>query len=160
MGQESSRGPKKVAQGVQKVPKGSQKVAKSHEKAIHKAPTRRPKAMRKQQSNQATKQRRNEATKQQSNKATKQPSNQATKQRSNKATKQPRQPRHPRAPQTKRLKQNPKCYIAKDLPNQKDPCKDDLVSTAVYTGTQDPGRGNPLLTKTHYLKQLIIKKTL
>ena len=98
MGQESSRGPKKVAQGVQKVPKGFQKVAKSYEKAIHKAPTRRPNAMRKQQSNQASKQRRNEATKQQSNKATKQPSNQATKQRSNKATKQPRQPRHPRHP--------------------------------------------------------------
>ena len=92
MGPESSRGPKKVAQGVQKVPKGFQKVAKSHEKAIHKAPTRRPNAMRKQQSNQATKQRRNEATKQQSNKATKQPSNQATKQQSNKATKAPSHP--------------------------------------------------------------------
>ena len=89
MGPESSRGPKKVAQGVQKVPKGFQKVAKSHEKAIHKAPTRRPSAMRKQQSKQATKQRRNEATKQRSNKATEQPSNQATKPRSNKATKQP-----------------------------------------------------------------------
>ena len=92
MGQESSRGPKKVAQGVQKVSKGFQKVTKSHEKAIHKAPTRRSNAMRKQQSNQATKQRRNEATKQQSNKATKQPSNQATKQQSNKATKAPRHP--------------------------------------------------------------------
>ena len=66
MSQESSRGPKKVAQGVQKVPKGFQKVAKSHEKAIHEAPTRRQNAMRKQQSNQATKQRRNEATKPQS----------------------------------------------------------------------------------------------
>ena len=32
MGQESSRGPKRVAQDVQKVPKGFQKVAKSHEK--------------------------------------------------------------------------------------------------------------------------------
>ena len=95
MGPESSRGPKKVAQGVQKVPKGFQKVAKSHEKAIHKAPTRRPNAMRKQQSNQATKQRRNKATKQQSNKATKQPSNQATKQQSNKATKAPRHPGTP-----------------------------------------------------------------
>ena len=70
----------------------AQKVAQSHEKAIQKASTRRPNAMRKQQSNQATKQRRNEATKQQSNKATKQPSNQATKQQSNKATKAPRHP--------------------------------------------------------------------
>ena len=118
MGQESSRGPEKVAQGVQKVPKGFQKVSKRHEKAIHKVPN----AMRKQQINQATKQRRNEATKQQqsnqatkrpsnkatneatkqqqSNQATKQPSNKATKQQSNKATKQPRHPgtqvpRHP-----------------------------------------------------------------
>ena len=47
MGQESSRGPKKVAQGVQKVPKGFQKVAKSHEKDIHKASTRHPNAIRK-----------------------------------------------------------------------------------------------------------------
>ena len=94
MGPESSRGPKKVAQGVQKVPKGFQKVAKSHEKAIHKAPTRRPNAMRKQQSNQATKQRRNKATKQQSNQATKQPSNKATKQQSHKATQASRYPRH------------------------------------------------------------------
>ena len=94
MGPESSRGPKKVAQGVQKVPKGFQKVAKSHEKAIHKAPTRRPNAMRKQQSNQATKQRRNKATKQQSNKATKQPSNKATKQQSHQGTQASRYPRH------------------------------------------------------------------
>ena len=46
MGQESSRGPKRVAQGVQKVPKGFQKVAKSHEKDIHKASTRHPNAIR------------------------------------------------------------------------------------------------------------------
>ena len=94
MGPESSRGPKKVAQGVQKVPKGFQKVAKSHEKAIHKAPTRRPNAMRKQQSNQATKQRRNKATKQQSNQATKQSSNKATKQQSHQGTQASRYPRH------------------------------------------------------------------
>ena len=47
MGQESSRGPKKVAQGVQKVPKGFQKVAKSHEKDIQKASTRHPNAISK-----------------------------------------------------------------------------------------------------------------
>ena len=47
MGQESSRGPKKVAQGVQKVPKGFHKVAKSHEKDIQKASTRHPNAISK-----------------------------------------------------------------------------------------------------------------
>ena len=47
MGQESSRGPKKVARGVQKVPKGFQKVAKSHEKDIQKASTRHPNAISK-----------------------------------------------------------------------------------------------------------------
>ena len=47
MGQESSRGLKRLAQGVQKVPKGFQKVAKSHEKDIHKASTRHPNAIRK-----------------------------------------------------------------------------------------------------------------
>ena len=47
MSQESSRGPKKVAQGVQKVPKGFQKVAKSHEKDIQKASTRHPNAISK-----------------------------------------------------------------------------------------------------------------
>ena len=47
MGQDSSRGPKRIAQGVQKVPKGFQKVAKSHEKDIHKASTRHPNAIRK-----------------------------------------------------------------------------------------------------------------
>ena len=47
MGQESSRGPKRVAQGVNKVPKGFQKVAKSREKDIHKASTRHPNAIRK-----------------------------------------------------------------------------------------------------------------
>ena len=47
MGQESSRGPKKVAQGVQKVPKGFQKVATSHEKDIQKASTRHPNAISK-----------------------------------------------------------------------------------------------------------------
>ena len=118
MGQESSRGPKKVAQGVQKVPKGFQKVAKSHEKDIHKASTTHPNAMRKcignsvghslsnaianaianaignrrplrsMKTNKATKQQSNQATKQPSNKATTQQSNKATKQQSNKATKQ------------------------------------------------------------------------
>ena len=47
MGQESSRGPKKVARGVQKVPKGFQKVATSHEKDIQKASTRHPNAISK-----------------------------------------------------------------------------------------------------------------
>ncbi len=47
MGQESSRGPKRVAQGVQKVPKGFQKVAKRHEKDIQKASTRHPNAISK-----------------------------------------------------------------------------------------------------------------
>ena len=47
MGQESSRGLKRLAQGVQKVPKGFQKVAKNHEKDIHKASTRHPNAIRK-----------------------------------------------------------------------------------------------------------------
>ena len=47
MGQESSRGPKKVAQGVQKVPKGFQNVTKSHEKDIRKASTRLPNAISK-----------------------------------------------------------------------------------------------------------------
>ena len=47
MGQESSRGPIRVAQGVQKVPKGFQKVAKRHEKDIQKASTRHPNAIHK-----------------------------------------------------------------------------------------------------------------
>ena len=47
MGQELSRGPKKVARGVQKVPKGFQKVAKSHEKDIQKSSTRHPNAISK-----------------------------------------------------------------------------------------------------------------
>ena len=47
MGQESSRGLKRLAQGVQKVPKGFQKVAKSHEKDIQKASTRHPNAISK-----------------------------------------------------------------------------------------------------------------
>ena len=47
MGQESSRGPKRVAQGVQKVRKGFQKVAKRHEKDIQKASTRHPNAISK-----------------------------------------------------------------------------------------------------------------
>ena len=47
MGQESSRGPKRVAQGVQKVPKGFQKVTKRHEKEIQKASTRHPNAISK-----------------------------------------------------------------------------------------------------------------
>ena len=47
MGQESSRGPKKVAQGVQKVPKGIQKVATRHEKDSQKASTRPPNAISK-----------------------------------------------------------------------------------------------------------------
>ena len=47
MGQDSSRGLKRLTQGVQKVPKGFQKVAKSHEKGIHKASTRHPNAIRK-----------------------------------------------------------------------------------------------------------------
>ena len=45
MGQESSRGPKRLAQGIQKVPKGFQKVAKSHEKDIQKASTRHTNAI-------------------------------------------------------------------------------------------------------------------
>ena len=47
MGQESSRGPKKVAQGVQKVPKGFQNVAKRYEKDIPEASTRHPNAISK-----------------------------------------------------------------------------------------------------------------
>ena len=47
MGQESSRGPKGVAQDVQKVPKGFQKVAKSHEKDIQKPSTRHTNAISK-----------------------------------------------------------------------------------------------------------------
>ena len=47
MGQESSRGLKRLAQGVQKVPKGFQKLATSYEKDIHKASTRHPNAIRK-----------------------------------------------------------------------------------------------------------------
>ena len=47
MGQESSRGPKMVAQDVQKVAKGFQKVAKSNEKDIQKASTRHPNAISK-----------------------------------------------------------------------------------------------------------------
>ena len=47
MGQESSRGPKRLAQGVQKVPKGFQKVATSHEKDIQKPSTRHANAISK-----------------------------------------------------------------------------------------------------------------
>ena len=47
MGQESSRGPKRVARGVQKLPKGFQKVAKRHDENIQKATTRHPNAISK-----------------------------------------------------------------------------------------------------------------
>ena len=47
MGQESSRGLKRLAQGVQNMPKGFQKVATSHEKDIQKAFTRHPNAISK-----------------------------------------------------------------------------------------------------------------
>jgi len=47
MGQESVRGPKKIARGVQKMRKGFQKVATNHEKDIQKASTRHPNAISK-----------------------------------------------------------------------------------------------------------------
>ena len=47
MGQESSQGPKRLAQGVQKVPKGFQKATKRQEKDIQKASARHPNAMSK-----------------------------------------------------------------------------------------------------------------